>query len=1101
MPGPRGPALRRWMFPLLCTLAGCGVDTIGGPTYVGRVAAGQPCGDHTGWHGSAVGDEGVLRELCEYTWTTSGAPDLAALGLAHGITGLMLSAPRTIPLADAFSGRPELREALYAAFMARIGRVPVVPDEAPPYLYIVDTIPESLAHTDTPPTARHGLTLRELAENILCANASSECAARIVNTLGLPRVTPELVDLEHGGSFGTLVDLARGIDAAIDDWDLSDARSRLVVLLAVGWEPGSELAAITSANTTLRDLLAPGGADADVQTVLAALARASCRGALVVAAAGNATSEPCDQVGPMGPAFLQTLRTPDAAECAALGFAGTPLMSTTPTPLILSAAHVGLDGGPLANTRSGTSARVTAQGAAFGSRTGVSELLIGSSVAATVVATTAAAVWSRHPNLSRPQLFELLQRDVAATDAPQSPHEVRLCTALAVACVATGAADCAFDGCSASAPTSTQIAEQFATALEPRACEFDASCDLPHRLALGAHFPTSEARDALACGTSTTNWPAVTLPPVALGSPVEWTEPQPKDTYCPTCIAQYTAKPAQITVGLSFKAEIPTSYPLMIEVQTASAVERYAIDSAQLDWHPQGINLVQIQPAEPWRRVQTIRLVYYVQSDEGAWRLVAEPLLRADTLSDPSPYELCDCMTEDQLAPTCDTPLALGESDPDHDGVRLICDNDPSSFNPEQADMDMDGLGDGVDACPTLPSNTDLADSDGDGIGDPCDRCRQPIALYNTAAKSANAPVYMQVRNIPFQQDFDQDGIGDVCDNCIVRANCGVFGPTADGMQPASIGDAVPFADSAACQTDNDMFPFIGDACTVDDGNGAKPIELPGSAGPVGLNSDEDFDQDGLANLADRCPRQRIEPITCAGPDDCPMGAECTGTVCNHVDTDNDGVGDLCDTCPSSPNPKQVLDGGMQEDDPDEDFVGSQCETNSGCNDDNDPRPLAFYSKVADGQCCVMLFNDGEVLDPGRVTIDEGDACTVLDPSVPILKDCPEDQENITCRKLPFSVATKPGVGVLPAGCDEEGIPLTLTSPEIKGDSDKLYAFACLLPQPDHDRDGVGDRCDLCPFAFDPSNAPYTDGDQVWPTLGAYCNGGYDPDSQQSFCD
>jgi hypothetical protein len=446
------------------------------------------------------------------------------------------------------------------------------------------------------------------------------------------------------------------------------------------------------------------------------------------------------------------------------------------------------------------------------------------------------------------------------------------------------------------------------------------------------------------------------------------------------------------------------------------------------------------------------------------------------------------------------------KEDKEQDGVQFSCDNSPDFFNPDQEDMDEDGYGDVDDLCPSVAQESNMGDSDKDGIGNSCDLCTRQPAKYNTNADEAGAPVYMQVRNIPLQRDYDRDGIGDVCDNCIVRGNCGPFGSEADGLRPAGIGDVVPFDDDDVCQIDTDTLPYVGDAC-VEQG---MAIQLEGAAGPVGHLDTDDFDQDGLANIDDKCPRIRSGRLaddyaiwTCDTADDC-EGAECTNGVCNHVDTDNDNVGDLCDTCPSDGNSKQVLDGGMQEDDKDEDFVGTICETNSGCYDNNDPRPLAFYDKVANGQCCVMLFNeDAQFLDPGYVMIDEDTkVCTVVDPVVPIKRDCPEDQENVTCRKLPDSVATTPGVGMLPPGCDGVGQPLTLDSPGINRDSDELHKFACLMPQFDQDFDGVGDKCDLCEYAFDPNNEFYKDeNNKVWPNYGKFCKGQFDPEKEQSSCE
>ena len=440
------------------------------------------------------------------------------------------------------------------------------------------------------------------------------------------------------------------------------------------------------------------------------------------------------------------------------------------------------------------------------------------------------------------------------------------------------------------------------------------------------------------------------------------------------------------------------------------------------------------------------------------------------------------------------------KEDKDNDNVQFSCDNAPNNFNPNQDDMDADGFGDTVDLCPTLATDNNTGDTDKDGIGNACDFCTRGLSSYNKNGAAAGAPVRMMVRNIPVQDDFDQDGIGDVCDNCIVKANCGDFGPKADGLQPAGISSTVPFDKDNVCQTDNDMVPFVGDACVIE----GVPLELADAAGPVGHGNTDDFDQDGLANLEDICPRLRVDRVACGGPEECPTGAKCTDGICNHVDSDNDGVGDRCDTCPYNPNSNQVQDGGMQMDDPDGDFVGNACETNPSCYERADARQIAFYTKSSNGQCCVTTFSpEAGLTDPGYVEIDEvTGTCTVIDPVVPLSADCPDDQDNVTCRKLPKVILSRPGVVTLPAGCDEAGVALTLESPEIKGDEDKLYTFMCLMPQLDQDFDGIGDACDLCPYAFDPENSYYKDeNNKVWPNYGNVCRGVYDADKGIPTCE
>lgn len=458
-----------------------------------------------------------------------------------------------------------------------------------------------------------------------------------------------------------------------------------------------------------------------------------------------------------------------------------------------------------------------------------------------------------------------------------------------------------------------------------------------------------------------------------------------------------------------------------------------------------------------------------------------------------------------------DTPKC--KEDKDLDGYQFSCDNAPDSYNPDQRDSDADGFGDVIDKCVSVPSDNNSADTDKDYIGNDCDLCQRATSNYNKNAGGTAA--YMLIRNIPDQSDFDGDGIGDVCDNCIVASNCGDWGNDDPNKQPAGIGDPVPFDNNNICQVDNDAVPFVGDACS-----GVEMLE--GAAGPIGVGAQDDFDQDGIVNVDDPCPRQRLK--ACQSEAECGDGVACTNGKCaTHVDSDNDGVGDACDTCPYVANPKQIQEGSMQDDDPDGDFVGNLCETNTECYDRADARPIAFYTKVApSGMCCTIAFEEGKYDAPRAKLVDgkieplEFDEIEALMTAyreelaeynmtgmgempkpplfVPLSADC-MGQGPEACRELPPKVKMSPGIIALPAGCAEAGEPLTLDSASINGDADKLYQFMCTLPQTDQDFDGIGDPCDLCPYAFDPDNALYKDqNNKVWPSYGKYCRGPWDPE-------
>jgi hypothetical protein len=162
-----------------------------------------------------------------------------------------------------------------------------------------------------------------------------------------------------------------------------------------------------------------------------------------------------------------------------------------------------------------------------------------------------------------------------------------------------------------------------------------------------------------------------------------------------------------------------------------------------------------------------------------------------------------------------------------------------------------------------------------------------------------------------------------------------------------------------------------------------------------------------------------------------------------------------------------------------------------GCEESGAPRPLGFFAVSAAGQCCTTLL----VEQNGALFERWNGGRAIVDPAgLPVSASC----SGAGCRALPEIALATPGVLALPPGCDEAlaaaGMSVEENRPlgadDVQGDLDALWNTQCVMPPLDQDYDGLGDSCDLCEFAFDPTNETYVDEEgREWPNDGAVCSG------------
>ena len=503
-------------------------------------------------HGSGTMIPPSLRRFCLYERATAAGiselRDLVTNGLLTGVdTDRMVVSALGSDLQDA-TWRPS-RD----FFLSQTGFASLPSTGSRPRLAILDTgaTRESGAERFRG-SSQHGYTLVNMARDLLCGGGS--CLAEVTSQLTLAYMgyhpeNRELCDRNEseGGYLGTLGELAEAIRQEVDAWETSGSADRLVINLSLGWHPR-----FGGLEARVRNM------PEAVQPVYEALADATCRGALVVSAAGNAGGGPEDETGPLLPAAWETRLAPGFAACASrLG--SPPGAADFPTtgrrayrPLVYAAGGVAASGHPLFNSREEGTPRLAAyadHGVAEASG-GSTSMMTGTSVSSLVVSAAAAAVWHYRPSLAPHQVMDLLHdaghdldreadfclggRSSSCPDDDLDTHAVSVCAAVRLAC-SGGHEDCPS---ASSLPTCTSWSEE-----GPDFSAVDTTSLTGTTVDLDDDITRAYSPMPSICGGETLLYSPTSLRPTDpcphhqyYGLPVEpWTDPQPSSNPCPSC--------------------------------------------------------------------------------------------------------------------------------------------------------------------------------------------------------------------------------------------------------------------------------------------------------------------------------------------------------------------------------------------------------------------------------------------------------------------------------------------------------------------------------------------------------------------------------------
>ena len=375
---------------------------------------------------------------CGYVWTSaqSAVPELAPL---RRVTAQLEPDP---PVVSTNAGvDPELAagwfEPLYARARARLE----APETRDPQAFgrvvrvaVLDTAADGRAGIID--SSGHGRAVSRVISELACGELQP-CAAELSHVPALALDSHEAFAVRRAsvgrGAFGTRAELAAAIERTVTRWEQDREKGagpeRLVINLSLGWsgcwESGSH------EQLKLADLLG-GKRSLGSTAVIRALARASCAGALVVAAGGNGVGDAvCAKEADFGGRPRHVFPglwggTPLEPEVCAKLFDRKPAIEET-VPLLLGIGAVDDDDDQLSITDHEADLVAYGQAVVMHDATlgsGFTLQLSGTSISAAAVSGVAAAVLGSRPELRNTELVRLIRDAALPLRAAPAPGSV-----------------------------------------------------------------------------------------------------------------------------------------------------------------------------------------------------------------------------------------------------------------------------------------------------------------------------------------------------------------------------------------------------------------------------------------------------------------------------------------------------------------------------------------------------------------------------------------------------------------------------------------------------------------------------------------------------